>query len=189
MCGICGIFRPDNGPIDPQRVTRMRDAMTRRGPDDSGLACGPGFALGHRRLSIIDLSPAGHQPMENEDGSVIITFNGEIYNFADLRPSLVEAGHRFRSRTDTETLIHGYEQWGLEGLLRRIRGMYAFAIVDLRQAAAIHLVRDPLGKKPLFFRWAEGELSFASSARALVEALGAAPAIDAAAVDALLWNR
>ena len=189
MCGICGIFRPDNGPIDPQRVTRMRDAMTRRGPDDSGLACGPGFALGHRRLSIIDLSPAGHQPMENEDGSVIIMFNGEIYNFADLRPEPGQAGHRFRSRTDTETLIHGYEQWGLEGLLRRIRGMYAFAIVDLRQAAAIHLVRDPLGKKPLFFRWAEGELSFASSARALVEAIGAAPAIDAAAVDALLWNR
>ncbi len=79
----------------------MRDVMIRRGPDDAGLRCGPGFALGHRRLSIIDLSPAGHQPMENEDGLVVITFNGEIYNFADLRPALEEAGHRFRSRTDT----------------------------------------------------------------------------------------
>ncbi len=163
--------------------------MTRRGPDDAGLQCGPGFALGHRRLSIIDLSPAGHQPMENEDGLVVITFNGEIYNFADLRPALEAAGHRFRSRTDTEMLLHGYEQWGLEGLLRRIRGMYAFAIVDLRRAATIHLVRDPLGKKPLFFRWSGGELLFASSARALAEALDAPPDVDPVSVDALLWNR
>ena len=167
----------------------MRDVMTRRGPDDAGLECGPGFAPGHRRLSIIDLSPAGHQPMENEDGRVVITFNGEIYNFADLRPDLEKAGHRFRSRSDTEMLLHGYEQWGLEGLLRRIRGMYAFAIVILRRAATIHLVRDPLGKKPLFFRWSGGELLFASSARALAEALDAPPEVDPVSVDALLWNR
>ena len=131
--------------------------MTPRGPDGCGFAAGPGFALGHRRLSIIDLSDAGSQPMSNEDGTIQIVFNGEIYNFIELRPELERAGHHFRSRTDTEVLIHGFEEWGLECLLRRIRGMYAFALVDSRRRE-IHLARDPLGKKPLFFAWANGEL-------------------------------
>src|SRR5713101_343234 len=130
MCAISGIFRPDGGPVDADRVLRMRDAMVPRGPDAFGLSQGPGFALGHRRLAIIDLSEAGSQPMSNEDGTIQIVFNGEIYNFADLRLGLEAAGHRFCSRTDTEVLIHGYEMWGLEGLLKRIRGMFAFALVD-----------------------------------------------------------
>src|SRR5947209_6811163 len=132
MCGICGLYRPDGRRVDAGRVVRMRDSMVPRGPDGYGLSQGPGYALGHRRLAILDLTEAGRQPMDNEDGSVRITFNGEIYNFNDLRPELEAAGHQFRSRTDTEVLIHGYEQWGLEGLLRRVRGMYAFALLDLK---------------------------------------------------------
>src|SRR5262245_11355380 len=117
MCGICGVIRIDGGAVDAARVARMRDMMTSRGPDGYGLSEGHGFALGHRRLAILDLSDAGRQPMANEDGSIQIVFNGEIYNFADLRPELEAAGHSFHSRSDTEVLIHGYEAWGLEGLL------------------------------------------------------------------------
>jgi asparagine synthase (glutamine-hydrolysing) len=187
MCGICGIFRPDGRVIDPDRVVRMRDVMTFRGPDGAGLSHGPGFALGHRRLSIIDLSDAGAQPMANEDGSIQITFNGEIYNFAELRSQLEAADHNFASRTDTEVLLHGYETWGLEGLLRRIRGMYALALLDRRQNQ-IHLARDPLGKKPLFLHWSRGELVFSSSARSLVRGMESTPPIDPAAIENLLWN-
>jgi asparagine synthase (glutamine-hydrolysing) len=187
MCGICGIFRPDRDAVDPQRVKRIRDAMAYRGPDGVGLTHGPGFALGHRRLSIFDLSENGLQPMANEDGSVEIVFNGAIYNFVPLRQELRDCGHRFRSQADTEVLIHGYEEWGLEKLLARIKGMFAFAIFDHRRHS-LHLARDPLGKKPLFFRWQNGELVFASSARALVLAWDAAPEIDPIAVDQLLCD-
>lgn len=187
MCGICGIFRPDRDPVDPQRVKRMREAMSYRGPDGCGLTYGPGHALGHRRLSIFDLSENGLQPMANEDGSVEIVFNGAIYNFVDLKQELRDRGHRFRSQADTEVLVHGYEEWGLEKLLSRIRGMYAFAILD-RTRHSIHLARDPLGKKPLFFRLHQGELVFASSARALALALDATPEIDPIAVDQLLCD-
>jgi asparagine synthase (glutamine-hydrolysing) len=188
MCGICGIFRSDGGPVDPDRVVAMRDAMIPRGPDAAGLESGAGFALGHRRLSILDLSEAGRQPMANEDGSILLVLNGEIYNFADLRPELEAAGHRFHSHTDTEVLLHGYEQWGFETLLERIRGMYAFALLD-RPRWQLHLARDPLGKKPLFFRFEQGALVFASSARALSLGLNATPDIDLLAVDDLLWNQ
>jgi asparagine synthase (glutamine-hydrolysing) len=161
--------------------------MVPRGPDGAGVSHGPGVALGHRRLAVIDLSEAGRQPMANEDGTVEIVFNGEIYNFLELRPQLEAAGHRFHSRTDSEVLIHGYEEWGLEGLLRRIRGMYAFALYDARRGE-IHLARDPLGKKPLFFRAADGELAFASSARALAMGLNSTPEIDLTAVHDLMWH-
>src|SRR5262245_24271718 len=140
MCGICGIFRPDGGPVDSKRVERMRDVMVSRGPDGAGLWHEPGFALGHRRLAILDLSEGGRQPMTNDGGNIIIVFNGEIYNFAELRPQLERAGHRFRSRSDTEVLIRGYETWGFEGVLKRIRGMYAFALVDAAHRE-IHLAR------------------------------------------------
>ena len=163
----------------------MRDAMAYRGPDASGLSHGPGYALGHRRLSIIDLSDNGKQPMYNEDGSIEIVLNGEIYNFADLRSELVSKGHRFQSRTDTEVLVHGYEEWGLEQLLGRIRGMYAFAILD-HNSHELHAARDPVGKKPFFFYFADGEMVFASSARALILGLRNKPEIEPRAIDHLL---
>jgi asparagine synthase (glutamine-hydrolysing) len=187
MCGICGIFRPDRGRIDPSRVKEMRDAMSYRGPDGYGLTQGAGYVLGHRRLSIFDLSENGKQPMPNEDGSVEIVFNGAIYNFVDLKRELRSAGHQFRSETDTEVLIHGYEEWGIEKLLSRIKGMYAFVIYD-HARHSLHMARDPLGKKPLFFSLRNDELVFASSARALALALDTAPEIDPVAVDQLLCD-
>ena len=187
MCGICGIFRPDRGRIDPLRVKEMRDAMSYRGPDGYGLTQGAGYVLGHRRLSIFDLSENGKQPMPNEDGSVEIVFNGAIYNFVDLKRELRDRGHQFRSLTDTEVLIHGYEEWGIERLLSRIKGMYAFVIYD-HATHSIHLARDPLGKKPLFFSLRNDELVFASSARALALALQSTPEIDPVAVDQLLCD-
>lgn len=186
MCGICGIYRP-GAAVDPARVAAMRELMPFRGPDGAGVSHGAGYALGHRRLSIIDLSEAGRQPMTNEDGSIELVLNGEIYNFAELRPALERAGHRFASRTDTEVIIHGYEEWGLEALLRRIRGMYAFAIVD-KNRNEIHIARDPLGKKPLYFRHQNGELLFASNVRAIVRALPQPPDVDVTAVHDLLWH-
>src|SRR5689334_12446753 len=116
MCGIAGIFRPDRQPVDSRRVSTMCDSMIYRGPDSHGITSGEGYALGHRRLSIIDLSANGAQPMANEDGLVEVVFNGAIYNFADLRADLQKCGHVFRSRTDTEVLVHGYEQWGIDRL-------------------------------------------------------------------------
>jgi asparagine synthase (glutamine-hydrolysing) len=187
MCGICGIFRPDRGRIDPSRVKEMRDAMSYRGPDGYGLTQGAGYVLGHRRLSIFDLSENGKQPMPNEDGSVEIVFNGAIYNFVDLKRELRSAGHQFRSETDTEVLIHGYEEWGIEKLLSRIKGMYAFVIYD-HARHSLHMARDPLGKKPLFFSLRNDELVFASSARALALALETTPEIDPVAVDQLLCD-
>jgi Asparagine synthase (glutamine-hydrolyzing) len=148
MCGIVGVFHRDGRMPDRVVVERMRDVMTTRGPDDAGLYIAEGVALGHRRLSIIDLSPAGHQPMPNEDESVWVVFNGEIYNFAGLRIELEQIGHRFRSRSDTEVILHGYEEWGVEGLLRRLHGMFAFGLWDARQRHLV-LARDRLGKKPL----------------------------------------
>lgn len=187
MCGICGVMRFDGEVVDPLRVERMRDQMIARGPDGFGLSQQNTFVLGHRRLAIIDLSDAGHQPMSNADGSLQIAFNGEIYNFQELRAELEKSGYVFASRTDTEVLLHGYAQWGLEGLLTRIRGMFAFALVD-QVRGEIHLARDPLGKKPLFFRKTEYELAFASSTRALFAGLPSKPKVDLIAVDALLWN-
>jgi asparagine synthase (glutamine-hydrolysing) len=187
MCAICGVFRVDGRTVEPTRVERMRDAMSLRGPDAADFSAGPGFALGHRRLAIIDLSDAGRQPMPNEDGSVQLILNGEIYNFHELQKELLAAGHRFRSHSDTEVLVHGYEEWGLERLLSRIRGMYAFALVD-QNSGEIHLARDPLGKKPLFFRWANGELVFASSSRALTLGVDAPLSIDPRAIPDLLSN-
>ncbi|MCC6849947.1 MAG: asparagine synthase (glutamine-hydrolyzing) [Deltaproteobacteria bacterium] len=167
MCGICGIvdFR-EGRPIAPELVTRMRDAMVNRGPDDAGTTILPHAALGHRRLSIIDLSPRGRQPMSNEDGSVWLVFNGEIYDFEALRATLAAAGHRFSSDADSDVLVHGYEEWGIHGLLDRINGMFAFALWDAPRRT-LHLARDRLGKKPLFYGWHDGRFLFASELKAL----------------------
>ncbi len=162
MCGICGYLGFD----EPDLLQKMTEALAHRGPDDAGTYVAPGVGLGHRRLSIIDLSPAGRQPMANEDRTVWVSFNGEIYNFGDLRPDLEAAGHRFQSRTDTEVLVHGYEEWGAEGLLDRLRGMFGLALWDGRDRTLL-LARDPLGKKPLFYARTPRGLVFASEPKAI----------------------
>jgi asparagine synthase (glutamine-hydrolysing) len=176
----------DGAEVDPDLVCRMRDVMVARGPDDAGLHLEPGVGLGHRRLSIIDLSPAGHQPMANEDGSIWIVFNGEIYNHVELREALIAAGHCFRSRTDTETLVHGYEEWGIDGLAGRLLGMFAVAIWD-RRARLLHLLRDHVGKKPLFYRLHQGQTSFASDVKSIWVAAGKSLELDERALDEYLY--
>jgi asparagine synthase (glutamine-hydrolysing) len=166
MCGICGIVDYEGRPIAPELVNRMRDTMINRGPDDADTKILPHVALAHRRLSIIDLSPRGRQPMSNEDGSVWVVFNGEIYDFEPLRAELLAAGHRFTSDSDSDVLVHGYEQWGISGLLERINGMFAFAIWDAPRRT-LHLARDRLGKKPLYYGWHQGRFLFASELKAL----------------------
>ena len=125
-----------------------------------------GYRLSHRRLSIIDLSPAGHQPMTNEDGTVWIVFNGEIYNFLELRGQLVAAGHQFHSKTDTEVILHGYEQWG-DDVVKKLRGMFAFAIWDGRRRRML-LARDRVGKKPLFYFYDGNRLFFGSEIKSIL---------------------
>jgi asparagine synthase (glutamine-hydrolysing) len=186
MCGICGIVDWRGRPIDEGRLIRMRDLMTARGPDRAGSHVEPGVALGHRRLRVIDLSEAADQPLANEDQSVWIVFNGEVYNFQELRAELLSAGHRFGSSGDSEVLVHGYEQWGLEALARRMKGMFAAAIWDAK-ASSLHLLRDPLGKKPLFFRLSGGRLWFASSIQGVREGCEDALAVDEQAVDEFLY--
>ena len=167
MCGIAGIF--DARGVSAQSaeaVSRMTAAQTHRGPDADGLYVGERAVLGHRRLSILDLSDAGRQPMSNEDGSIWIVFNGEIYNYRELRQELIAAGHAFRSGSDTEVLIHGYEQWGIERLLGNLRGMFAFALYDVRNG--LTLARDRLGIKPLYYYRSADTLIFASEVKALL---------------------
>jgi asparagine synthase (glutamine-hydrolysing) len=167
VCGICGIVSNDPSErINPGVIRRMRDTLIHRGPDDKGSYVAPGVALGHRRLSIIDLRPEGRQPMANEDGSVQIVFNGEIYNFAEHRDWLIAKGHRFKSRTDTEVIIHLYEELGVD-CLKHLRGMFAFAIWDERKRS-LFVARDRLGKKPLFYRFDGRRFLFASELKALL---------------------
>lgn len=171
MCGIAGFACDGSNANDGGReaVARMLAAERHRGPDGDGIWQDGAVVLGHRRLSIIDLSAAGAQPMANEDGALRITYNGEIYNHRELRAELSSAGHQFQSRTDTEVLLHGYEQWGMEGLLGRLRGMFAFAIYDSRRG--LLLARDRLGIKPLYYyagHAGAGFLAFASEVKALL---------------------
>lgn len=154
MCGIVSIFNYNSSePVDRNELLRIRDHMKKRGPDGAGdwYSADGRAGLGHRRLSIIDLSESGAQPMGNEDGAVRITFNGEIYNYQSLRSELLKSGHKFSSSSDTEVIIHGYEEWGIEGLLKRLRGMYAFALYDSRRFSKLIIARDPFGIKPLYY--------------------------------------
>jgi asparagine synthase (glutamine-hydrolysing) len=166
MCGIAGIV----GALDPVQarvaVTSMLQKLARRGPDGEGIESWPDAVLGHRRLSIYDLSAAGRQPMTLSDASTSVVLNGAIYNFLELRTELETRGCLFRSRTDTEVLLHGYREWGIDGLLQRIRGMWAFALWDVRQRK-LFLVRDRLGVKPLIFSQRNSLLAFASTVPAL----------------------
>jgi asparagine synthase (glutamine-hydrolysing) len=165
MCGIAGWL--DAAPRPKTHLAAMAEMMAHRGPDDRGTYHDPsaGIALVHNRLSIIDLSAAGHEPMMNEDGTVALVFNGEIYNFAGLRDELIAAGHRFVSKTDCEVVVHGYEEWG-ESVIDRLHGMFAFAIWDARRSR-LFLARDPMGVKPLYYWLApSGGLYFASEIKA-----------------------
>ena len=148
MCGFVGFTNYIDGAENT--VEKMMDRIAHRGPDQAGKFVDENVAMGFRRLSIIDLSEAGSQPMTNEDGSIVITFNGEIYNFRELREQLIEAGHRFKSSADTEVLIHGYEEWGREPLLNRLRGMFAFVIYD-KNKGRLFGARDFFGIKPLYY--------------------------------------
>ena len=182
MCGIAGIADLRGaGPIDAALLRRMTTALAHRGPDGDGFHLEPGIGFGHRRLSVIDLA-GGAQPMENEDGSVILVFNGEIYDFQPLRRTLEAAGHVFRTRSDTETVIHAWEEWGA-GCLDRLSGMFAFAIWD-RNRRQLFLARDRVGKKPLYYAHLDsGELIFASELCALLVHPRAPRSLSAAAIE------
>ncbi|MFL5291617.1 MAG: asparagine synthase (glutamine-hydrolyzing), partial [Myxococcales bacterium] len=167
MCGISGFLNRDpSRPADGELLARMTDVIAHRGPDGSGVHLDGPVALGHRRLAIIDLSSAGAQPMTNEDGTIWIVFNGEIYNFLDLHRELEAKGHVFKSRCDTEVLVHGYEEWG-EELPERLCGMFAFAIWDSRKRR-LFLARDRLGKKPVYYHLGKDRLIFGSEIKSLL---------------------
>lgn len=179
---------PDGGSsLDEARVRSALALLCDRGPDDEGWHAGDGVILGHRRLTIMDVSSAGHQPMSNEDGTVWLTFNGEIYRFAALRDELQALGHRFRSTSDSEVLLHGYEQWG-DAVLDHVDGMFAFGLWDATRKRLL-LARDRLGKKPLFWANRGGVLAFSSLVRPLVAVGVVEPAIDPGALrDYLHFN-
>ena len=168
MCGIAGIFDTrGRRPVDRDLLARMTDVLRHRGPDDSGMHVVPGLGLGHRRLSIIDLSPLGHQPLFNEDNTVCVTFNGEIYNYLELFERLKASGHKFRSRCDTEVIVHAWEEWK-EDCLQRFQGMYAFAIWD-EAKETLFLARDRFGEKPLYYSLLEnGQFLFASELKSIL---------------------
>ena len=184
MCGIAGIVKRDPlETVDEARLKSMRDILRHRGPDGEGLWLDGPVGLGHRRLAIVDVA-AGHQPMANEDESVWITYNGEIYNHDQLRPELLARGHRYRTRSDTETIVHLYEEEG-ERVVERLRGMFAFAIWD-RPRRRLFLARDRLGIKPLYYAMTEDELLFASEIKAILVARPGRPAFNEAVLPEFL---
>ena len=166
MCGIAGIFETREArTIDDALLARMNQAQFHRGPDEGGQHTEPGIGLAHRRLSIIDLS-SGHQPLFNEDNSVVVVFNGEIYNFQELARELTALGHTFRTHSDTEVIVHGWEQWG-EDCVKRFRGMFAFVLWD-RNRQTFFMARDRLGIKPMYYAYLpDGKLIFSSELKAL----------------------
>jgi asparagine synthase (glutamine-hydrolysing) len=176
MCGIAGIFETESGVrVDPAVIKRMTDTLHHRGPDDEGLYTNSEIGLGFRRLSIIDLA-GGHQPLSNEDGTVWIVFNGEIYNYQELKRTYLSSGHQFRTRSDTETIVHLYEELG-EDCFAELRGMFGLALWDARKNRLI-LARDRIGKKPLFYSWDGRRFVFGSEIKALTAAGGISREID-----------
>ena len=189
MCGICGVAIPNqlSRRVNESRLVAMRDSLTHRGPDDAGILIDGSVGLGHRRLSIVDLG-GGRQPMANEDDSVRIVFNGEIYNHRELRPMLEDRGHLYRSSSDTETIIHLYEEFGPRGV-ERLRGMFAYAIWDGRRRRLV-IARDRLGIKPLYYAVKDdGTLYFASEIKALIEAGAIRPELNYNALADYAANR
>ncbi len=186
MCGIAGIVSRDfETLVDLSRVARMRDSLAHRGPDDAGLWMGGSIVLGHRRLSIIDVA-GGHQPMSSPDGAVRLVYNGEIYNHGDLRARLTAAGRRYRTRCDTETILHLYDEYG-ERFVDHLRGMFALALWDARRRRLV-LARDRLGIKPLYYAVTANEILFGSEIKALLAA-GVRPALNTGVVPEFLATR
>src|SRR3989338_3983980 len=172
MCGICGYITNKNIHFEPRILEEMTYTLSHRGPDDRGIYTtvskeNASVGLGHRRLSIIDLSQNAHQPMCNEDKTIWLVFNGEIYNFLDLKPELIKNGHSFKSASDTEVLIHLYEEYG-EDCLRFLNGMFAFALWDSRKNM-LFAARDRIGEKPFFYTDCNGVLLFASEIKSLLK--------------------
>lgn len=166
MCGIAGLYDRSGSAVQRALLEQMTGALQHRGPDGSGFLTRGNAALGHRRLSIIDVS-GGAQPIANEDDRIHVVFNGEIYNFVELRQDLLAAGHRFRTASDTEVLVHAYEEWG-EDFVSRLNGIFAFALLDERNDLVL-LARDHLGVKPLYYAWCGSQLVFASEIKALMQ--------------------
>lgn len=171
MCGIAGFINKDGSPACPHRLLAMCDAIVHRGPDDGGTYVDGALGLGSRRLSIIDLSPAGHMPMESADRSLVVVYNGEIYNHEELRSELRSLGHEFRSRTDTEVILASYSEWG-EACLERFNGMWGFALYD-RRCRKLFCARDRFGVKPFHYVDRPGRFAFSSEIRQLLPELDA----------------
>ena len=184
MCGICGLYGTRYSVDElERRVLRMMRTIGHRGPDSQGSFIGDDVALGHRRLSVIDLSASGAQPMTL--GATTVAYNGEAYNFRELRRELEEAGRTFRGQSDTEVLLHAYEAWGLEGL-SRLEGLFAFALWDGKRKRLV-LMRDRLGIKPLFYAWRGGQLAFGSEIKAILAGIEPDRDVDEQALAEYLW--
>jgi asparagine synthase (glutamine-hydrolysing) len=181
MCGIAGAARLDREPISPGLIHRMTDAIAHRGPDGQGHFTDGPVSLGHRRLAIIDLSPAGYQPMGNETGDILLTCNAEIYNYEKLRAELEAAGHRFHSRTDVETIVHGYEEWG-DSVIGRLNGMFAIGLWD-GPGQRLLLARDRFGVKPIYWYHGNGVFLFASEIKAILQHPDVRREVDPLALD------
>ena len=187
MCGICGQFNfARNEPVEPEIVRRMTDSIAHRGPDDEGYFFSGSLGLGFRRLSIIDLA-GGHQPMSDAEETVWVIFNGEIYNFKELRAELEQRGHHFRTRSDTEVIVHGYKEWGTE-VFNHLNGMFGVAIWDVKKQRLV-VARDAMGIKLVYYRIANGQLTFGSEIRAILAAENFKPAVDPVALNLFLRFR
>src|SRR5262245_11714654 len=187
MCGIAGIVKRDpRDVVEEARLKRMRDTLRHRGPDGEGLWIDVGVGFGHRRLAIVDVA-GGQQPMASEDGAVCVTYNGEIYNHAELRAGLERRGHRYRTRSDTETILHLWQADG-ERCVERLSGMFAFALWD-RSERRLFLARDRLGIKPLYYAWTGHELLFASEIKAILAASPERPRFNEAILPEFLATR
>src|SRR6266513_2022957 len=187
MCGICGQFNfVRSEPVESETIRRMAQTMVHRGPDDDGYFISGSLGLGFRRLSIIDLA-GGHQPMSDAEETVWVILNGEIYNFKELRSELEGLGHSFRTKSDTEVIIHGYKEWGTE-VLNHLNGMFGLAIWDVKQKRLV-VARDAMGIKLIYYRIANGQFTFGSEIRPLLAAKSCKPQVDPVALNLFLRFR
>src|SRR5213075_1003977 len=187
MCGICGQFNfVRNEPVEQEIVRRMADSIAHRGPDDEGYYFSGSLGLGFRRLSIIDLA-GGHQPMSDAEETIWVMLNGEIYNFKELRAELESRGHSFRTESDTEVIIHGYKEWGID-VLNHLNGMFGLAIWDVKKRRLV-VARDAMGIKLIYYRLTNSQLSFGSEIRPILAAQDSKPEVNPDALNLFLRFR